>query len=103
MRIVVLPEAADEFDDATDYYEQQAGLGQQFRDEVDRHIRSSPPTRRCHASARVVTGVSTLRSFRTTLPISSRSDAVWVLAIAHGHRQPEYWIRRRLKVSQPDA
>ena len=32
MRIVVLPEAADEFDDATDYYEQQeTGLGQRFR------------------------------------------------------------------------
>ena len=40
MRIVVLPEAADEFEDATDYYEQQQpGLGDRFRDEVDRHIR----------------------------------------------------------------
>ena len=32
MRIVVLPEAADEFEDAADYYdEQQAGLGQRYR------------------------------------------------------------------------
>ena len=34
MRIVVLPEAADEFQDAADYYdEQQAGWGQRYRDE----------------------------------------------------------------------
>ena len=40
MRIVVLPQAADEFDDATANYEdRQAGLGRRFRDEVDRHIR----------------------------------------------------------------
>lgn len=39
MTIVVLPEAADEFDDAADYFEhQQSGLGQRFRDEVDRHV-----------------------------------------------------------------
>jgi len=46
MRIVVLPEAADEFEDAADYYdEQKAGLGQRSRDEVDRHIRwiAKPP------------------------------------------------------------
>ncbi|MBX3745226.1 MAG: hypothetical protein KF833_07930 [Verrucomicrobiae bacterium] len=40
MRIVVLPEAAHEFEDAADYYdEQEAGLGLRYRDEVDRHIR----------------------------------------------------------------
>ena len=40
MTIVVLSQAADEFDDATASYEdQQANLGRRFRDEVDRHIR----------------------------------------------------------------
>lgn len=40
MRIVVLPEAADEFEDAADYFDyQQPGLGQRYRDEVDRHVR----------------------------------------------------------------
>lgn len=40
MRIIVLPPAADEFEAATAYYEdKQPGLGQGFRDEVDRHIR----------------------------------------------------------------
>ena len=39
MNIVVLPQAADEFEDAAAHYEdKQPGLGQKFRDEVDRHI-----------------------------------------------------------------
>ena len=39
MTIVVLPQAADEFDDATaNYQDLQADLGRRFRDEVDRHI-----------------------------------------------------------------
>jgi len=39
MRIAVLPQAADEFAEAADYYErQQTGLGCRFRDEVNQHI-----------------------------------------------------------------
>lgn len=41
MHLVVLREAAGEFESAVVHYEdKQAGLGQRFRDEVDRHIRS---------------------------------------------------------------
>jgi len=40
MKLVVLPQAADEFEDAVVYYEdKQPGLGKSFRDEVDRHMR----------------------------------------------------------------
>jgi hypothetical protein len=40
MNIIVLPQAADEFEDAVAHYaDKQPGLGQRFRDEVDRHIR----------------------------------------------------------------
>jgi hypothetical protein len=40
MKLVVLPQAADEFEDAVAHYDdKQTGLGQRFRDEVDRHIR----------------------------------------------------------------
>ena len=38
--VVFLPQAADEFDDATANYEDlQAELGRRFRDEAARHIR----------------------------------------------------------------
>ena len=40
MRVVVLPQTADEFNDTVDHYdEEQPGLERRFRDEVDRHIR----------------------------------------------------------------
>jgi hypothetical protein len=36
MNIIVLPQAADEFEDAVGHYDdKQPGLGQRFRDEVD--------------------------------------------------------------------
>src|SRR5206468_3004242 len=40
MNLIVLPQAADEFEDAVAHYDdKQPGLGQRFRDEVDRHMR----------------------------------------------------------------
>ena len=39
MNLVVLPQAADEFEDAAAHHaDKQPGLGQRFREEVDRHI-----------------------------------------------------------------
>jgi len=104
MRIVVLPEAADEFEDAADYYDhQQPGLGQRYRDEVDRHIRwigqyPNLPHVRSGGYRRV-----NLKIFPYYVAYVFHQEAVWVLAIAHAHRKPEYWIRRRLNLSQPDA
>ncbi|MCX6917226.1 MAG: hypothetical protein NT167_30010 [Verrucomicrobia bacterium] len=25
-------------------------------------------------------------------------DAIWVLAVAHGRRRPEYWLKRKKKI-----
>ncbi len=56
MNIVVVPQAADEFEAAAVHYDdKQPSLGQRFRDEVDRHIRwiarhaESPRLRRLQA------------------------------------------------------
>lgn len=101
MRIVVLPEAADEFDDAAAYFEQeQPGLGRRFRDEVDRHIRwiaenAGLPRMRAGGYRRV-----NLKVFPFFVAYSTLEDTVWVLAIAHGHRKPEYWIRRHQDLGQ---
>ena len=101
MRIVVLPEAADEFDDAADYFEQQqAGLGRRFRDEVDRHIRwigehSDIPRLRRGGYRRV-----NLKVFPYYVAYLIWQDTIWILAVAHGHRKPEYWIHRRQNLGQ---
>ena len=40
MRIVLVAEAAQEFEDAVAWYEdQQSGLGRRLRDEIDLHLR----------------------------------------------------------------
>ena len=40
MRIVFVAEAAQEFEDAVAWYEdQQSGLGRRLRDEIDLHLR----------------------------------------------------------------
>lgn len=101
MRIVVLPEAADEFDDATDHFEQeQPGLGQRFRDEVDQHIRwiaeHAELSRLRPGGYRRVN----LKVFPYYVAYLIWQEEVWILAIAHGHRKPEYWIRRRQNLDQ---
>jgi plasmid stabilization system protein ParE len=104
MTFIVLPEAADEFEDAADYYDQQQpGLGQRFRDEVDGHIHwiaMHPELLRIRPSGyrRV-----NLQVFPYYVAYVLHRQAVWVLAIAHGQRKPEYWIGRRLNLSQQDA
>ncbi len=96
MRIILIPQAAEEFDDATDYFDQQqAGLGHKFRDEVDRYIHwiaehADIPRLRAGDYRRV-----NLKIFPYYIAYLAKGDTIWVLAIAHGHRKPEYWIRRR--------
>lgn len=87
--------AEDELDDATLYYEQSMpGLGEQFRDEVERSARQLgrmpllwpeiwKPVRRC-----------LLSRFPYALIYSVEADYVFVIAVAHQHRQPGYWHDR---------
>ena len=28
-----------------------------------------------------------------------REDTLWIIAIAHSHRKPEYWIKRKYEIS----
>ena len=104
MTIVVLSQAADEFDDATASYEdQQANLGRRFRDEVDRHIRwivehADVPRLRPGGYRRV-----NLKAFPYCVAYLRTAETVWILAIAHGHREPEYWIDRKQNISQQIA
>jgi plasmid stabilization system protein ParE len=104
MNIVVLPQAADEFEDAAVHYEdKQPGLGQRFRDEVDRHIcwiagHGEVPRLRPRGYRRV-----NLKIFPHYVAYTLIGETVWILAIVHGHREPEYWIGRRVDISQPDV
>jgi toxin ParE1/3/4 len=96
MRIEFAPEAKAEFDDAKRYYDQQLqGLGERFRDEVRdalRRMRLWPlatPVERGDIRRLV------LSRFPYKLLYSVEGDYLYVVAVAHQHRAPEYWVDRR--------
>ena len=95
MRIKFVDEASFEFLDAISYYEkQQGGLGGRFKAEVEQTLlwlAKHPGVCRLRPSGYRRLN---LRIFPYYIPYIVRPSTLWVLAIAHIHRQPEYWIQR---------
>ena len=95
MTITFLQEAKFEFLDAISYYEsEQPGLGQRFKDELDRSLLWL--AQRPEVCALKSGGYRrlNLRVFPYYIPYIVRETTLWVLAVAHGQRRPEYWIKR---------
>jgi ParE toxin of type II toxin-antitoxin system, parDE len=95
MKLILLHEAEIEFWKSVDYYERRhPGLGVRFKEEVDRYlerIRTGPllPTVRKSGYRRV-----NLSVFRHYIAYVIRDDVLWVVAICHSHRAPEFWLSR---------
>ena len=99
MNVVFIEEADREYSDASLYYEsQEPGLGKRFEEEVEWAIRwlvenpSSLPLRR---------GIYrrlNLHIFPYYIPFVVRSSTLWVMAVWHQRRRPEYWIRRTRRI-----
>ena len=96
-----LPEARDELYEAALYYEfKERGLGVRFRHEVARvveRIIEDPLLWRERPG----------RYRRVNCPVFPhyvtyfiRGETIVIAAIAHGHRRPEYWIKRKLSSGQ---
>ena len=95
MKVSFLALAQQELDDAVAWYNKQApGLGQDFLDELDRAVRRAvafpfscpeidPGVRRC-----------LLARFPYGLIYSIDQETIVVVAVAHLHREPRYWIGR---------
>ncbi|MDI1249604.1 MAG: type II toxin-antitoxin system RelE/ParE family toxin [Lacunisphaera sp.] len=102
MTIRVVPEARLELRDAVDYYEkQQSGLGRLLWREADEHIlwvslNPEVPRLRPAGYRRV-----NLRVFPYYIAYIVRRDIVWIIAIGHSHRRPEYWIERKQNIDLP--
>ena len=99
MNIVFLWEAQFEFLDAISYYErEQPGLGQRFKDEVDRSVLWIAERPRVCRLRRGGYRRLNLRIFPYYVPYIIREPKLWVLAVAHTRRKPEYWIERKKDV-----
>lgn len=95
MRVVFSPEARDEFEEAEHYYNRQAPqLGGDFRREIHGAL---PRLRQWPLACPVERGEIrrlTLSRFPYKLLYSMESDHVYVVAVAHQHREPNYWVDR---------
>jgi hypothetical protein len=95
MKIRFIDPAGQELDQAVDWYESQiSGLGVEFLDEMDRTIRRiaawpfsceeiAPDIRRC-----------IVNRFPYGLIYGIDDETIVILAVAHLHREPRYWVNR---------
>ena len=95
MTLITIEEAEQEFVESVTYYEsRETGLGLRFRGEVaavvDWILRFPEVPRLRRRGYRRVN----LRAFPHYVAYILRGDTIWVVAIAHGHRRPEFWMDR---------
>ncbi len=95
MRIRFAEAANDELNEACDWFErQQSGLGGRFR----RDVREAALL---IAKAPLLFPVEledvrryVMNRFSYTLRYVLRNDEVWIVAVSHQHRRPDYWVVR---------
>ncbi|MGA3182626.1 MAG: type II toxin-antitoxin system RelE/ParE family toxin [Verrucomicrobiota bacterium] len=96
---IVLEQAEEEFSQSAAYYEsKEPGLGIRFRNEVAAVVdwileHPEIPRLRRRGYRRV-----NLRVFSHYVAYVIRGDAIWIVAIAHAHQRPEFWIRRIMQM-----
>ena len=95
MRVRILEEAEREIEEASRFYDGLSlGLGERFRAEVWRNlawvrVNHDVPPLRAKGYRRV-----NCRVFPYYIAYVEWADVIWVLAVAHARRQPEYWSDR---------
>lgn len=97
MKLEILEEAESELIEAVDRYEEiEPGLGIRLKEEIRNTLRwisehAHLPRLRPKGYRRV-----NLKVFRYYVAYHVWNETIWILAIAHSHRRPEYWIERKL-------
>jgi hypothetical protein len=95
MNVEFIEPAAIELDDAADYYNiQSAGLGQKFLDEVIETIGFIEKFPQLWSRNTENTRKAILRKYPFNLIYSIFDDKIYIIAVAHQNREPEYWIDR---------
>lgn len=89
-------QAEAELEEASDYYEgKRAGLGSEFETEVQeavKRVARTPQAFPLHGT----TGLRkcTVPRFPYTVFFMDLEDSVWIAAVAHQRRRPDYWSHR---------
>ena len=98
--IVIHTEARKELDAAIAYYEEQkSGLGLDFLSEVEKvlgNIQQNPNL----GTPYKIEGVRryAIKRFPYLIFYVELEEVIWVIAIAHGKRKPDYWKKRNMEM-----
>jgi len=95
VKVRFLIQAQLELDDAVAWYNQRSeGLGQEFLDELDRVVRRA--IRFPLSCPEIEPGIrrGLIARFPFGLIYGIDDDTLVVIAVAHLHRRPRYWIER---------
>ena len=95
MKIEFLPEAKAELDDAVGYYELQIeGLGDTFKDTARSTIKRVATFPTAWTEIRPSIRRCIMHKFPYNVLYSIEENCILIIAIAHHHRKPNYWIDR---------
>ncbi len=95
MRVAFSPEAVREFQDAERHYsEQLPELGERFRLEVRAAVHRISIWPLSYPCERGNVRRLTLARFPYKVLYSIETDEIYVIAVAHQHREPDYWTDR---------
>jgi plasmid stabilization system protein ParE len=95
MKIVFSKFAKLELEDAIAYYElEHSGLGFKFKEEVQKNIERIIKFPQASSIERGEIRKSLFHKFPYKILYSIESDHIIIIALAHQHRKPDYWIER---------
>jgi plasmid stabilization system protein ParE len=95
MKSIFLPDAQEEFLEASRYYETEApGVGMAFIVEVHRTVSTVVAHPRSAPEVRSNIRKKIINHFPYSLFYSIEVDLIVIVAIAHNKRRPTYWHRR---------
>ena len=93
MDIIFSRMAKQELEDATHYYEiEHEGLGRQFRNEIRKSVNRISEYPKAWSFDKEDVRKCLLHKFPYKILYSIEEDHIFIIAIAHQHRKPEYWI-----------
>ncbi len=90
-----------ELDDAAEYYDLKVpGLGLRFLEEVKHGIRRILEYPNAWALEKEDIRRYVLHKFPYKILYSNEKTYIYIIAIAHSHRRPNYWVERLLGVPE---
>ncbi len=95
MRVIFTTIARQELEDAVRYYElEYSGLGKRFKEEVRKAALRIAEYPHAWSIERDDVRKCLLHKFPYKLLYAVEKDYIVVIAVAHQHRRPDYWIDR---------